>query len=59
MTELQAIADRHGLKIIEDASHAHGAKWRGRIFGSLGDISVFSLLGDKLAPGGDGAFFVR
>ena len=58
MTELQAIADRHGLKIIEDASHAHGAKWRGRMCGSLGDISVFSLQGDKLAPGGEGGIFL-
>ena len=58
MTELQAIADKHGLKIIEDASHAHGAKWRGRMCGSLGDVSVFSLQGDKLAPGGEGGVFL-
>ena len=58
MTELQAVADKHGLKIIEDASHAHGAKWRGRMCGSLGDISVFSLQGDKLAPGGEGGVFL-
>lgn len=58
MTELQAVADKHGLKIIEDASHAHGAKWRGRMCGSLGDISVFSLQGDKLAPGGEGGMFL-
>lgn len=58
MTELQVIADRHGLKIIEDASHAHGAKWRGHMCGSLGDISVFSLQGDKLAPGGEGGLFL-
>ena len=58
MTELQAIADRHGLRIIEDASHAHGAKWRGKPCGALGDISVFSLQGDKLAPGGEGGVFL-
>src|SRR3989344_3648680 len=40
MTEIQAIARRHNLKIIEDASHAHGARWRGRPCGTLGDISV-------------------
>ncbi|MCH8054291.1 MAG: DegT/DnrJ/EryC1/StrS family aminotransferase, partial [Planctomycetes bacterium] len=43
MTELFEIAERHKLKIIEDASHAQGATWRGRKCGTLGDISVFSL----------------
>lgn len=54
MTEIQALARRHHLKIVEDASHAHGARWRDRPCGALGDISVFSLQGDKLAPGGEG-----
>ena len=54
MTAIGDIARRHGLRIIEDASHAHGASWRGRPCGALGDISVFSLQGDKLAPGGEG-----
>jgi perosamine synthetase len=54
MTEIFAIAKRHNLKIVEDASHAHGAKWRGRPCGSLGDVAVFSLQGDKLAPAGEG-----
>jgi dTDP-4-amino-4,6-dideoxygalactose transaminase len=54
MSELFALADRHRLKIVEDASHAHGATWRSRPCGSLGDISVFSLQGDKLAPAGEG-----
>ena len=54
MTELYDLAKTHDLKIIEDASHAHGAKWRGKPCGSLGDIGVFSLQGDKLAPAGEG-----
>jgi perosamine synthetase len=54
MTEILDIAQRHGLRVIEDASHAHGAIWRDRPCGSLGDISVFSLQGDKLAPAGEG-----
>ena len=45
MTELLSLANKHDLKIIEDASHAHGAIWRGRKCGTLGDISVFSLQG--------------
>ncbi len=58
MTELFEIAERHKLKIIEDASHAQGATWRGRKCGTLGDISVFSLQGSKLAPAGEGGIFL-
>lgn len=58
MTELFAIARKHNLKIVEDASHAHGAYWRGRPCGSLGDVSVFSLQGDKLAPAGEGGILL-
>lgn len=58
MTELFEIAGRHNLKIIEDASHAHGAVWRGRQCGTLGDVSVFSLQSDKLAPAGEGGILL-
>jgi perosamine synthetase len=52
--ELQQLADAHGLKIIEDASHAHGASADGVPCGRFGDISVFSMQGDKLVPAGEG-----
>lgn len=58
MSEIRAVAARHGLKIIEDASHTHGASWRDIPCGALGDISVFSLQGDKLAPGGEGGILL-
>ena len=58
MTRLRAIAEKHELKVIEDASHALGASWRERRCGSLGDVSVFSLQGDKLAPAGEGGMFL-
>jgi dTDP-4-amino-4,6-dideoxygalactose transaminase len=58
MTELFEIATRHNLKIIEDASHAHGAAWRGRKCGTLGDVSVFSLQTNKLAPAGEGGILL-
>lgn len=58
MTRLRAIAEAHDLRIIEDASHALGASWRDRPCGSFGDISVFSLQGDKLAPAGEGGIFL-
>ncbi len=54
MSELFDIARRHDLRVVEDASHAHGARWRDRMCGTLGDVSVFSLQGDKLAPAGEG-----
>jgi perosamine synthetase len=58
MTEINALAKQHGLKIIEDASHAQGASWRGQACGTLGDVSVFSLQGGKLAPAGEGGMLL-
>jgi dTDP-4-amino-4,6-dideoxygalactose transaminase len=55
---LRALAERHGLKIIEDASHAHGASVDGVPCGRFGDVSVFSLQGDKLVPAGEGGVFL-
>jgi len=54
MREIYALAKKYDLKIIEDASHAHGAYWRNKPCGALGDVSVFSLQGDKLSPAGEG-----
>ncbi|MES2660199.1 MAG: DegT/DnrJ/EryC1/StrS family aminotransferase [Verrucomicrobiota bacterium] len=56
--EIQQVCDEFGLRIIEDASHAHGAIYHGRKCGNLGDISIFSLQGDKLAPAGEGGIFL-
>ncbi len=54
MAGIKALADTHHLRIVEDASHAHGASWQGIPCGALGDLSVFSFQGDKLAPAGEG-----
>lgn len=56
--EIRRVCSEFDLRIIEDASHAHGAIDRGRPCGALGDISVFSLQGDKLAPAGEGGIFL-
>jgi perosamine synthetase len=58
MTELRAIARRHHLKIIEDASHALGASSHGVACGAFGDIAVFSLQTSKLAPAGEGGMLL-
>jgi len=51
-------AKEKNLLVIEDASHAHGALFQDKPVGSFGDISVFSLQGDKLAPAGEGGILL-
>lgn len=47
MDPIVEIARRHGLVVIEDASQAHGARYRGRRAGSLGDLGCFSFYPTK------------
>src|SRR5262249_35877651 len=49
-----ALAARHDLKIIEDCAHAHGAKWRDKGAGSIGDVGSFSMQTSKLMTAGEG-----
>jgi perosamine synthetase len=55
MDAIQAIADRHGLIVVEDACQAHGAVYRGRRAGSFG-YAAFSLYGTKNMTTGEGGF---
>jgi len=41
------ISKKYGLKVIEDSSHGHGAEWRGKRLGSIGDVGTFSFQGSK------------
>lgn len=43
MDEISAVAEEYGLKVIEDAAHAFGAMYRGRMIGSISDFTCFSL----------------
>jgi dTDP-4-amino-4,6-dideoxygalactose transaminase len=55
MDPIVELARRHGLKVIEDAAQAHGARYRGRPAGSLGDAATFSFYPTKnLGALGDG-----
>ena len=58
MDAIMALAKQHGLKVIEDCSHAHGATFKGQPVGSIGDIGIFSLQENKLAPAGEGGILV-
>lgn len=55
MDPIMAIADRHGLKVLEDSCQAHGARYKGRRCGSLGHAAAFSFYPAKnLGCFGDG-----
>ncbi len=55
MDAINALAAHHGLRVIEDAAQAHGALYRGRPVGSLGDAAAFSFYpGKNLGALGDG-----
>lgn len=58
MDALSAIADKHGLHLIEDAAEAIGSIWHGRRAGSMGAFGAFSFHGTKTITTGEGGIFV-
>lgn len=59
MDEINEIAKKHNLKVIEDACQAIGGKYKGRNIGSLGDVACFSFFPTKnLGCAGDGGMIV-
>jgi dTDP-4-amino-4,6-dideoxygalactose transaminase len=54
MEAILAIARRHGLTVIEDAAHAHGAEYQGRRVGAIGDLGSFSFQSTKNLTSGEG-----
>ncbi|MGA8148072.1 MAG: DegT/DnrJ/EryC1/StrS family aminotransferase [Gallionellaceae bacterium] len=58
MDSLLALAQKHGLKVIEDAAEMHGQTYRGKSCGSFGDISTFSFYPNKHITTGEGGMIV-
>jgi perosamine synthetase len=54
MDKVLALAQKHGLKIIEDAAEQHGQHYKGRPVGSFGEISCFSFYPNKHITTGEG-----
>jgi dTDP-4-amino-4,6-dideoxygalactose transaminase len=58
MDAIMDIARRHGLRVIEDAAHGHGAAYKGRKLGSIGDVGSFSFQSSKNLTAGEGGIVV-
>jgi len=54
MDPVLALARKHSLFVVEDAAEAHGAEYKGRRVGSIGDIATFSFYGNKIITTGEG-----
>jgi dTDP-4-amino-4,6-dideoxygalactose transaminase len=54
----QALARKHGIALLEDAAHAHGARWMGTPVGAWGDAATFSFQEFKLMTAGEGGMIV-
>lgn len=58
MDPIMDIAERHGLKVIEDVSHAQGGLYKGRLLGTIGHIGAMSIMSGKSLACGEGGFLV-
>jgi len=58
MDPILEVARRHGIAVVEDAAEAHGAEYKGRRVGAIGDIGSFSFFGNKIITTGEGGMVV-
>lgn len=58
MDAIMEIAKKHKLRVVEDCAQAHGASWRGKKVGSIGDVGVFSFQSSKNLNAGEGGIIV-
>lgn len=56
---IMALAEQHGIKVLEDCAQAHGARYKDRPVGSIGHAAAFSFCQDKIiTTGGEGGLLV-
>lgn len=58
MDGLCEIAERHNVHVVEDAAHAHGSMWQGKMAGSLGVAGTFSFQNSKNMTAGEGGIVI-
>lgn len=58
MEEICRIAKEHGIKVIEDAAHAHGGEWKHQKIGTFGDMAAFSFQNGKIMTCGEGGALI-
>lgn len=58
MDPVWSIAQKYSLFVVEDAAEAHGAEYKGKRVGSMGDIGTFSFFGNKIITTGEGGMVV-
>ncbi|HOV64519.1 MAG TPA: DegT/DnrJ/EryC1/StrS family aminotransferase [Spirochaetia bacterium] len=58
MDRILPIAQRHGVRVIEDVSHSQGSLYKGRMCGTMGDIAAMSLMAGKSFAIGEGGMIV-
>jgi dTDP-4-amino-4,6-dideoxygalactose transaminase len=58
MAAIGDLARRRGIRVIEDAAHGLGARWNGRLLGTIGDFGTFSFHGTKDVVCGEGGALV-
>jgi dTDP-4-amino-4,6-dideoxygalactose transaminase len=58
MDAIMDIAQRHNLRVIEDAAHAHGAEFKGKKLGTIGDAGSFSFQSSKNLTSGEGGIVI-
>ncbi len=58
MDKLNGIAEKHSLRILEDACQAWGSEWNGKRVGALGDLGTFSFQSSKNITAGEGGIVI-
>lgn len=58
MDAIMAIARKHGIKVIEDVSHAQGGHYKGKMLGTIGDVAGMSLMSGKSFAIGEGGMLL-